>query len=769
MQEGSSVFSLIFFLSALVSLFWGGHVIRLKPQRNINRAFLALSMALSIWSFGFAMANSQQSLDVALVWRRFSAIGWTSVFSLIVHFLLLLTSQKKDRKRDRSLFLLHIPAVIMMIVFAFSNQMAKLQYNLVKFDYGWINIAVNNGWDYAYYFYYVLYMIWGLVIIWKWKRIVSEKTKTSQGNLIFASIMAAAVFGSFTDLVSSSFLANPLPQMAPLFMFFPIGAMYYSIRYYDLINHNKLPDKGLIVSEADKQKIFYSIAIIFVVSGIFSFIFEYNLLVNTFEANFSLGFFKSVMFVVTGISIYLIQAIKNTKIRELMTIIVLVIHIPIITFQFLDYSGITVWAFPIIIIITSLVFRKKTLLISTGIVTIITQRLIWILKPEEAVVVDKYDYMLRIIILAGAVLVAYYVNKIYIAKIEENDYQIAFQKMDSDISFDFIGLNQDNFNDNVNHFLMRVATFFEGDRSYLFTINHQKGTMTYSNEWCASGIDPETRFLEEVAIDAYPWWIGQAQKNKPICIENTANMPSQARLEQEQFLRRQVKSVVLIPVLGGDEVQGFIGVDSIKAPKKWLSEDIKRLKIMGNLLASGMTQIKSDQEIEFMAYYDQLTGLPNRFLFADRVKQAIKLSQRTGKFIAVIFIDLDNFKSVNDTIGHKGGFTLIELVVVIAILGILMAIAIPKLGGFRDTANKRADKANERILRSAAEMHLADLGLPDAVGTFTEGGTNSAGALDEYISEDWPKPSTGGTYSVVIDNTGKIEVNVVGATQPGDD
>jgi hypothetical protein len=120
------------------------------------------------------MSNSQSSLGDALIWRRFSAVGWTSIFSIILHFLLLISNKKADNKLNKNLFFIHIPELINMYIFAFSNKMEQIQYNIVKIDYGWTNIAVNNGWDYFCYFYYSLYMILSHIIIWKWKERINE-------------------------------------------------------------------------------------------------------------------------------------------------------------------------------------------------------------------------------------------------------------------------------------------------------------------------------------------------------------------------------------------------------------------------------------------------------------------------------------------------------------------------------------------------------------------------------------------------------------------
>ncbi len=66
-------------------------------------------------------------------------------------------------------------------------------------------------------------------------------------------------------------------------------------------------------------------------------------------------------------------------------------------------------------------------------------------------------------------------------------------------------------------------------------------------------------------------------------------------------------------------------------------------------------RIKSDERIDKLAHYDQLTGLPNRTLLNERFKFALSLAQRNGEQMAVIFLDLDHFKDVNDTLGHSIG------------------------------------------------------------------------------------------------------------------
>jgi diguanylate cyclase (GGDEF)-like protein/PAS domain S-box-containing protein len=71
---------------------------------------------------------------------------------------------------------------------------------------------------------------------------------------------------------------------------------------------------------------------------------------------------------------------------------------------------------------------------------------------------------------------------------------------------------------------------------------------------------------------------------------------------------------------------------------------------------------RAEQQIIQLAFYDYLTGLPNRLLFKDRLEQSMASAQRYRKKVAVMFIDLDFFKHINDTFGHNIGDMLLKSV-----------------------------------------------------------------------------------------------------------
>ena len=80
-------------------------------------------------------------------------------------------------------------------------------------------------------------------------------------------------------------------------------------------------------------------------------------------------------------------------------------------------------------------------------------------------------------------------------------------------------------------------------------------------------------------------------------------------------------------------------------------------------ISDDITESKESQsKIQFLAYHDTLTGLPNRLLASDRLEQAIAHAHRVKTRVAVLFLDLDDFKTINDTLGHTTGDTMLKAV-----------------------------------------------------------------------------------------------------------
>jgi len=107
---------------------------------------------------------------------------------------------------------------------------------------------------------------------------------------------------------------------------------------------------------------------------------------------------------------------------------------------------------------------------------------------------------------------------------------------------------------------------------------------------------------------------------------------------------------------------GMIGIQSYDKDIFFTEEDLKILLFVSDQIAMAIKRKIDDIKIHKQAHYDQLTGLTNKALFHDRLEHAIDNANRHDEILSVLFIDLDNFKYVNDSMGHSAGDKLIKLI-----------------------------------------------------------------------------------------------------------
>lgn len=111
----------------------------------------------------------------------------------------------------------------------------------------------------------------------------------------------------------------------------------------------------------------------------------------------------------------------------------------------------------------------------------------------------------------------------------------------------------------------------------------------------------------------------------------------------------------------------YLRSDGTRVPieiRVWLSDTVRgdgRQHLIG-MVRDITERRQSEERIRRLAYFDDLTGLPNRQLFQNRLDQAIEKAREIERSVAVLFVDLDHFKNVNDTLGHRAGDRLLGAV-----------------------------------------------------------------------------------------------------------
>ena len=117
-----------------------------------------------------------------------------------------------------------------------------------------------------------------------------------------------------------------------------------------------------------------------------------------------------------------------------------------------------------------------------------------------------------------------------------------------------------------------------------------------------------------------------------------------------------------VPLKTKDNTFGVLVVQSYNPNIRFSEKDMEVLIFVSQHIASAVERKQAAETIRHLAYHDSLTSLPNRMLFRDRFLHALALAHRKKEILAMLFLDLDRFKKINDTLGHAAGDRLLQAV-----------------------------------------------------------------------------------------------------------
>ncbi|WP_265942404.1 EAL domain-containing protein [Dechloromonas sp. A34] len=153
--------------------------------------------------------------------------------------------------------------------------------------------------------------------------------------------------------------------------------------------------------------------------------------------------------------------------------------------------------------------------------------------------------------------------------------------------------------------------------------------------------------------DAPKTLVARVIREKTTIVSNDSqNDP--AVLFAKNYADSSIRSMAVLPLLVAGQAIGVLALYAGE-PELFHEEEMRLLTELAGDIAFAVDHLDKQERLNYLAYFDVLTGLPNRTLFYERLTQGLALARRNQTLLAVLSVDLDNFKTVIDTLGHGGG------------------------------------------------------------------------------------------------------------------
>ncbi|MDP7081183.1 MAG: PAS domain S-box protein [Candidatus Undinarchaeales archaeon] len=175
--------------------------------------------------------------------------------------------------------------------------------------------------------------------------------------------------------------------------------------------------------------------------------------------------------------------------------------------------------------------------------------------------------------------------------------------------------------------LADMGTLSGASRSYLFKLRDEQRMMDNTHEWCSKGVESQKENLQGLPSDMLPWWMSKLMKQELIHITDVSELPKEAAAEREILEEQDIKSLLVLPVLVGGELSGFLGFDNVEDIGEWSEENVTLLRVGAEIIGNALERQRSEEAL-------RESEQRIRLLF-DCAPVGILTSDKTGTILAV--------------------------------------------------------------------------------------------------------------------------------------
>jgi len=190
----------------------------------------------------------------------------------------------------------------------------------------------------------------------------------------------------------------------------------------------------------------------------------------------------------------------------------------------------------------------------------------------------------------------------------------------------------------------------------MWLLDRAQGGMVLKSWHTPDGREP---MLHRIDVDTMPELTAMIDQPRPVLLD-AGECPEVLRVQLQALALVQT---AIVPITSKGTFLGVVAAAfQHRLPEGDARDTIARLTGLAGHAATALENAHLLEQAQHEALHDRLTGLPNRPLVEDRGRQAFAASARTGRGVGLLFVDLDRFKNVNDTLGHRAGDELIKQV-----------------------------------------------------------------------------------------------------------
>lgn len=239
--------------------------------------------------------------------------------------------------------------------------------------------------------------------------------------------------------------------------------------------------------------------------------------------------------------------------------------------------------------------------------------------------------------------------------------ELAFFNMVANLSGEFAQASGVEIDLVINQALATIGRFYSADRSYLFLFSDDLSTASNTHEWCAAGVTPQINMLQQLKTAEFGDWFMLWKQGLPSIISDVAAYPADSP-EFQLLMSQGIQSLLMLPIRNKSRLFGMFGVDITRTKQIWSAEQVAGLQLVAGNICGVILRQQMERQTEQLTFFDALTGLANRQLMLDRIKQAQLQSIRSQHYAALLFVDIDDFKTLNDSLGYSTGDKVLTLV-----------------------------------------------------------------------------------------------------------